>query len=100
MHRDVWPDMLAAMTAAGVRSQDIYRRDDLLVGIIEVDDLSAMLEQLRSSDVAARWQREIAKLAFNERDPATGYLPQLEKVFSLEEALASAAGGDGHVAGP
>lgn len=97
MHREIWPEMIAALTSAGVRAQTIHRKGDMLIGVLDVDDLAQMLDSLGRNEAAARWQQAMAKLAFNERDPATGYLPVLEDVFSLEAAIAKSGGG--HVAG-
>jgi L-rhamnose mutarotase len=37
-HRNVWPEVQASIRNAGIRNMQIYRRDDRLFMIMEVDD--------------------------------------------------------------
>ncbi len=60
-HRTVWPDMLAALRAAGWHNYSLFLREDgLLVGYLETDDFEAAQEAMAATEVNARWQAEMA----------------------------------------
>jgi L-rhamnose mutarotase len=60
-HREVWPDMLAALREAGWRNYSLFLRDDgLLVGYVETDDFEAAQRAMAATDVNDRWQRDMA----------------------------------------
>jgi len=81
-HRNVWPEMLDALRAAGIRNYTIFRRDNEMFGYFESDDLEAAGRYLASQDVNARWQDAMAEL-LEERVPDEGPAA-LEEVFRLE----------------
>jgi len=81
-HRDVWPEMLDALRAAGIRNYTIFRRDNEMFGYFESDYLEAAGRYLASQDVNARWQDAMAEL-LEERVPDEGPAA-LEEVFRLE----------------
>lgn len=59
-HQTVWPEVLAAHRAAGVLEIDIYRRDDRLFMIMDVDDCFSCerkLELDRSNERVMEWER-------------------------------------------
>ena len=84
-HREVWPEMLDALRAAGWRNYSLFLRPDgLLVGYLETDDFQSALDGMEATGVNARWQAEMApffELSGDER-PDTG-LERLEEVFHL-----------------
>jgi L-rhamnose mutarotase len=84
-HAEVWPEMRAALSAAGWRNYSLFARGDgLLVGYVETDDFAAAQEAMAATDVNARWQAEMAEffeLPGDER-PDTG-LERLQEVFHL-----------------
>ncbi|MET8978344.1 L-rhamnose mutarotase [Streptomyces sp. NPDC004539] len=60
-HAQVWPDMLAALSATGWRNYSLFLREDgLLVGYLETDDFAAAQAGMEATDVNARWQAEMA----------------------------------------
>jgi L-rhamnose mutarotase len=81
-HRAVWPEMLQAIRAAGIRNYTIYRDGNRMFGYFEADDLAAAGRYLAQQDVSRRWQDAMAEL-LEERVPDGGPLP-LEEVFRLE----------------
>jgi L-rhamnose mutarotase len=85
-HREVWPEMLAALRATGWRNYSLFVDDDgLLVGYLETDDFEAALAGMEATGVNARWQAEMAEffeLPGDER-PDTG-LRRLQQVFHLD----------------
>src|SRR4051794_4905191 len=84
-HRAVWPEMLAALRAAGWGNYSLFLADNgLLVGYLETEDFAAAVAAMEETDVNARWQADMAEffeLPSGER-PDTG-LQRLEEVFHL-----------------
>ena len=84
-HREVWPEMLAALRETGWRNYSLFLRDDgLLVGYLECEDFAGALAQMEERDVNARWQAEMAPFFAlpDESRPDTS-LERLEEVFHL-----------------
>jgi L-rhamnose mutarotase len=79
-HREVWPEMLAALSSTGWTNYSLFLRPDgLLIGYVETEDFEAAKAAMDETDVNARWQAEMAPffedgLAFD----------RLEEVFHLD----------------
>ena len=85
-HREVWPDMLAALHASGWHDYSLFLRPDgLLVGYLVTDDLVAAQAAMEATEVNARWQAEMAPyfvdLPGGRPDTA---MTVLDEVFNLE----------------
>jgi L-rhamnose mutarotase len=81
-HRNVWPEMLAALRQAGIRNYTIFRNGNEMFGYFESDDLEAVAAHMGGQDVNARWQDTMAEL-LEERVPDAGP-PALEEIFRLD----------------
>jgi L-rhamnose mutarotase len=81
-HRDVWPEMLDALRAAGIRNYTIFRDGNRMFGYFEADDLAAAGDYLAQQDVSTRWQDAMAEL-LESRVPDGGP-PALEEIFRLD----------------
>lgn len=81
-HRHVWPEMLDALRAAGIRNYTIFRSGDQMFGYFEAEDLEVAAAYLERQDVSTRWQDAMAEL-LQERVPDGGP-PPLEEVFRLD----------------
>jgi L-rhamnose mutarotase len=81
-HRDVWPEMLAALRGAGIRNYTIFRNGNEMFGYFEADDLAAAGAYMAGQEVNARWQDAMAAL-LDERVPDAGP-PALEEIFRLD----------------
>ena len=81
-HRAVWPEMLAALSQAGIRNYTIFRNGNEMFGYFESDDLEAAARFMAEQDVSARWQDAMAKL-LEDRVPNEG-APRLEEIFRLD----------------
>ena len=80
-HREVWPEMLAALRETGWRNYSLFLREDgLLVGYVETDDFEAAQRAMAATDVNDRWQRYMAPFFDARADHA---LVRLEEVFHL-----------------
>ena len=81
-HRNVWPDMLAALRDAGVRNYTIFRSGNKVFGYFESDDLESAAMYMEAQEVNTRWQDTMAGL-LEERVPDAGP-PTLEEIFRLD----------------
>jgi L-rhamnose mutarotase len=81
-HRNVWPEMLAALRDAGIRNYTIFRNGNEMFGYFESDDLEAAGAHMAAQEVNARWQDAMAGL-LEERVPDAGP-PALEEVVRLD----------------
>jgi L-rhamnose mutarotase len=81
-HREVWPEMLDALRAAGIRNYTIFRHGNEMFGYYETDDSDAAARYLAQQAVVARWQDAMAEL-LESRVPDDGP-PALEEVFRLD----------------
>ncbi len=83
-HAAVWPEMLAALKAAGCSDYSIFRQDRDLFGTMKVDDFDRFRASMDASPVNARWQAAMADLIDPLIDPATGFHQRLDEVFRLD----------------
>jgi L-rhamnose mutarotase len=81
-HRQVWPEMLDAIRAAGIRNYTIFRSGNEMFGYFECDDLEAAGRSLEASEVNSRWQDHMAALLEQRVDDAGP--AQLEEIFRLD----------------
>lgn len=84
-HRDVWPDMCAALTAAGWRNYSLFLRGDgLLVGYLECESFDAAQAAMAATEVNARWQSSVGDLFVDTKDGRPDELMRpLDEVFHL-----------------
>ena len=85
-HREVWPEMLAALREAGWSNYSLFMRDDgLLIGYVETEDFDQALAAMAHSEVNARWQTEMAPFFehLDDKHPDEGLI-RLEEVFHLD----------------
>jgi L-rhamnose mutarotase len=81
-HRNVWPEMLDALRAAGIRNYTIFRAGTNVFGYFEAEDLDFAAAFLEAQEVSSRWQNAMAGL-LEERVPDGGP-PALEQIFRLD----------------
>jgi L-rhamnose mutarotase len=84
-HKQVWPEMLAALSEAGWHNYSLFLRDDgMLVGYVETPDFQKALDGMAGQEVNARWQAEMREFF---EDPAgrnaDEQMRPLEHVFYL-----------------
>jgi L-rhamnose mutarotase len=81
-HAEVWPEMLEALRAAGIRNYTIFRSGSDVFGYFEADDLAAAALHMESQEVSTRWQDAMAEL-LEERVPDGGP-DALTPIFRLD----------------
>jgi len=84
-HREVWPEMRAALAETGWTDYSLFlRADGLLVGYFVTEDFERARAAMKNLPVNDRWQAQMAPLfAGLEAGPDDGMLP-LEEVFHLD----------------
>jgi L-rhamnose mutarotase len=86
-HRNVWPDMLEALTRQGWRNYSLFMRPDgSMFGYVEVPDtFQVALDGMAKEDVNSRWQ-EFMKPYFESPDGARPdeSMVELEEVFHVD----------------
>lgn len=85
-HRQVWPDMLAALRASGWHNYTLFMRaDGLLFGYFETpESLAAARAAMEATEVNARWQALMSP--YFEIPPGArpdALFVELEEVFHL-----------------
>ena len=61
-HRHVWPELLAELSAAGVREYSIFRRGQELFLYLLVPSFDDLVSRMAASEVDQRWQATMAPL--------------------------------------
>ncbi|GAB3815189.1 L-rhamnose mutarotase [Kribbella italica] len=87
-HRDVWPDMQAALRDSGWHNYSLFLRDDgLLIGYVEADDLEAAQQAMAATEVNERWQAQMTDFftGIDGRPPDESFL-LLREIFHLTPA--------------
>ena len=85
-HRDVWPEMLDALTRTGWHNYSLFMRDDgLLFGYVEaVGSFAEALEGMSLEEVNSRWQAEMARFFEGSGEGADRMMEELVEVFHLD----------------
>ena len=82
-HKAVWPEMRAALAAAGWGNYSIFlAADGLLVGYLETDDYQAALDAMAATEVNERWQAEMSEFFVADGPPDQSFT-RLEEIFHL-----------------
>ena len=82
-HRDVWPEMRAALSHTGWKNYSLFLRPDgLLVGYLITDDFDRAIADMKALPVNARWQQYMAPLFHGMEADDT--MTPLEEVFHLD----------------
>ncbi|MFE4956466.1 L-rhamnose mutarotase [Streptomyces sp. NPDC056653] len=85
-HAAVWPEMLAALSAAGWHNYSLFLREDgLLAGYLETEDFAAAQAAMAATDVNTRWQADMAGFfeALDGAEPDEAMKP-LTEIFHLD----------------
>jgi len=84
-HKNVWPEMLDALHAAGWHNYSLFMRPDgLIFGYFETEEsLQAALDKMAATDVNARWQDFMAPFSDTNARPDENFT-ELEGYFHLD----------------
>lgn len=91
-HSPVWPEMLAEIAASGRRNYSLFLGDGgTLIGYYETDDDAAAQAYLAQSEVASRWEAEMARFFVDLDGRPDQAASPLTEVFNLAEQLSATA---------
>ena len=91
-HRDVWPEMQAALRDTGWHNYSLFLRDDgLLIGYVEAEDLEAAQKAMAATEVNARWQAQMTEFFTRQEDGTDDGRPPDESFLLLPEIFHLAA---------
>jgi L-rhamnose mutarotase len=84
-HRSVWPALLSRLKEVGISQYSIFRREQDLFLVMQVDDFEGAWRALDKDPTNLKWQQEMAKLS----EPVLGLKPgekfaMMKEVFYLE----------------
>ncbi len=84
-HRNVWPALLAKLKEVGISNYSIFRREQDLFLVMQVDDFEAAWRALDQDPTNLKWQREMSALF----ETVPGLKPRekfamMQEVFYLE----------------
>jgi L-rhamnose mutarotase len=82
-HAEIWPEMEAALKAAGITSYAIFRHGLTLFGYFETADLDATRAALKASETNRRWAEYMAPIMDIQIDPQTGFPYLLPKQWTM-----------------
>jgi L-rhamnose mutarotase len=85
LHREVWPELLADMHAAGYRNYSIFADGNELFGYLECDDWDAANAALAKSDANRRWQEFMQGYLATPIDPdASEPARRMDEIFHMD----------------
>jgi L-rhamnose mutarotase len=84
-HKNVWPALLAKLKEVGISHYSIFRREQDLFLVMQVDDFDAAWSALDRDPTNLKWQREMSLLF----EPVSGLKPgekfaMMQEVFYLD----------------
>lgn len=84
-HQQVWPEMLALLKRAGISDYSIFRREELLLLVMRVEqDFETTWSQIENDPVNLRWQEAMGEyFAPVEGRLSNERFPMLPEVFYL-----------------
>jgi L-rhamnose mutarotase len=84
-HREVWPGLLRKLKQVGISHYSIFRRNQDLILVMEVDDFEGAWEELHQDPTNQKWQAYMSPLFDVVPDLAPGErFAMLREVFYLE----------------
>ena len=82
-HDEIWPEMLAALRAAGMHNYSIFRDGSTLFAYLEVEDLETMKAALADDPVNARWQAYMLDMIEHDTDPENVFIRLLPEMLHM-----------------
>jgi L-rhamnose mutarotase len=84
-HKNVWPEMLAALRETGWHNYTLFMRTDgLIFGYFETDEsLQVAQAKMAATEVNTRWQESMSQFVDSNARPDETFI-ELEEYFHLE----------------
>jgi L-rhamnose mutarotase len=89
-HREIWPEMVAALRDAGIVQYAIFREGLAVFGCFEAANETAVRAALKASPVNARWQETMAPLVASQPDTGVSVAHRLARIWELPDRPAAA----------
>ena len=84
-HDEIWPEMLALLKSAGIRTYSIWSDGRDVFGYYECEQGIAFAEKTQAgSPVVDRWNDYMEDVLDLVMDPETGAQPKLKQMFMME----------------
>ena len=85
-HKNVWPEMLDALRAAGWSNYSLFLKEDgTLVGYLETNNFPAALAAMSTREINTRWQLTMAEFFIGgDQAKADQQMRPLEEIFHLD----------------
>ena len=61
-HKRVWPELIEAARAAGLRNHSVFMQGSTVFAYAEAEDLAATMTRLEALEVTHRWNKAMAEL--------------------------------------
>jgi L-rhamnose mutarotase len=61
-HSKVWPELIEAAQAAGLKNQSLYIQGSTVFAYTEAEDMNAAMNKLDALDVTRRWNKAMSEL--------------------------------------
>ena len=83
-HAHVWPEMLALLKQSGISEYSIFRRDQLLILTMHVENFEETWARIEADPVNTRWQRAMAPYFAPLDPPRPGErFPMMREIFFM-----------------
>ncbi len=83
VHRNVWPELIRAAHAAGLRNHTVFMKGGTLFLYIEAENLERSLKEFVASPVKAQWDRIMADY-FESGDHSEDGPGAMDEVFHFD----------------
>jgi L-rhamnose mutarotase len=82
-HRAVWPEVIGAIKAAGIRRYLIFRDGLDLFHFIECDDYDSAVAEIARDPTSMKWEAEIAAMMAVTHDFSGQSSDRMRKIWEL-----------------
>ncbi|WP_224337677.1 L-rhamnose mutarotase [Haloprofundus halobius] len=86
-HDNVPESVIDAMVEGGVYEYRLFLRDEIAVGIIEVEDMEQFQERYESDPENEEWESHVEQFKTEGIDPDNMEMPVMEEIWSLSDDL-------------
>ncbi len=83
-HREIWPEMVEVLKAAGIKNYTIWLVGNTVFGYYECEngaDFAARVQ--KESPIVDRWNEYMKDVMQMDMDPKTGAQPLMEQVWAF-----------------
>lgn len=83
-HREIWPEMVEVLAAAGIRNYSIWLVGETVFGYYECEKGAEYAAKVqKESAIVDRWNEYMHDVMTMEMDPTTGAQPLMRQVWNF-----------------